>query len=96
MMGISGAGVIFHDFQARLDPSGHKGNRLRDPPEDPQNPRFFSKSGGALRAPNGAAPTLKFHLFPSSPFRPFARIADFFFRGEFPAPGPGPGPGPGP
>ena len=36
---------------ARLDPSEHKENRLRDPPEDPQNPIFLER-GGALRALN--------------------------------------------
>ena len=40
---------------ARLDPSEHKENRLRDPPEDPQNP-FFLERGGALRALNARFP----------------------------------------
>ena len=35
---------------ARLDPSEHKENRLRDPPEDPQNPISSRTWGCAARA----------------------------------------------
>ena len=75
-----------HDFQARLDPSGYKENRLRDPLEDPQNPHFFSTMTVRCARLNRGYQNVRITCFLSlrlghlPKLRPFFKAEDFRSR----------------